>query len=69
MGESFPYIYFVSYSFVVKKSGKKGFGYGMIDIHRKQPIKSFEDVISLKETIEEKGPENVVILNYRLMNC
>ena len=49
--------YFVSYSH------KEGFG--MIEIFRNKPIKTFDDVLSLREVIKEKNGLDVIILNWK----
>lgn len=51
------YVYFVSYSH------KNGFG--MIEIFSDRPVKTYDDVLSLRKTIKEKNGLDVVIINWK----
>lgn len=56
------YRYFVSYS-----HNTNSFGNGMTEIHLEKPVKTIDDVRLFKQSLEEEGMENVVILNYQLL--
>lgn len=52
------YVYFVSYSHSMG-------GFGMIEVFRDKPIKTYDDVLSLREVIKDKNGLDVIIINWK----
>lgn len=64
----YPYTYFISYSY---SNGKNRHGNGFFTNDMSRKIKSYNNLIFIKESIENNGEHdfgNVVILNYKILN-